>query len=138
MEAWENRRAEREAVENVMKIIRDNGGLRLADFVHELGEALAGDLRDKWPGLFRNVTQNPALSLDVLAQQLEAAGLRLDVNGLIQWLQDTDNERPARPAPLVEINADTLNALIDRLGAEGARKYLTDRSRCGRPWRRRC
>ena len=34
-----------------------------------------------------------------------------------------------KPAPLLEVNTDTLNALVDRLGVEGARSYLKDRAR---------
>ena len=37
--------------------------------------------------------------------------------------------RPKKPAPLVEVNADTLNALVEHLGVDGAREYMTDRRR---------
>ena len=45
----------------------------------------------------------------------------MDAGGLIQWLQNESGEQPARPAPLIEVNVDTVNALMDRLGVEGAR-----------------
>lgn len=113
----------------ISDFIREHGGLRFQDFVRALGKDGAKDIREKWRGLFRNTTGNEALSLDVMTQQLEAAGFKMDDAGLIHWLSDVNNQKPQRPAPLIEMNVDTMNALIDRLGVDGARRYMNERAR---------
>ena len=129
LEEYEFKRNAHEAVQNVARIIRENGGLRFGDFIVQLGEDLARDVRKRWPGLFRNTTDGPQLALDVLTETLQAHGINLDVQGLVDWLQENVNEVAKKPAPLVEVNTDTLNALVEHLGVDGAREYMTDRQR---------
>lgn len=129
LEEYEFKRNAHEAVQNVARLIRENGGLRFGDFIEQLGEDLARDVRKRWPGLFRNTTEGPQLALDVLTETLQAHGIDLDVQGLVNWLQENVNEVVKKPAPLVEVNADTLNALVEHLGVDGAREYMTDRQR---------
>ena len=71
LEEYEFKRNAHEAVQNVARTIRENGGLRFGDFIVQLGEDLARDVRKRWPGLFRNTTDGPQLALDVLTQTLQ-------------------------------------------------------------------
>ncbi|MBR1602881.1 MAG: hypothetical protein IJ667_05525, partial [Synergistaceae bacterium] len=110
------------------KAIRELGGIRYQDLVDALGEALAKDLRSAFPTLFRKSGGQEQLPVDVLLQNLnEHTELQIPqfeyVDDFIDWLYKTSLERPKRPAPIVEINPDTEDALISRLGLEGAREY---------------
>ena len=57
--------------------------------------------------------------------------LKMDTRKLLEVLQNADTEKQKTPPPLIEVlpNTDTLNVLIDRLGLDGTRQYLTDRKR---------
>ncbi|MBQ9200668.1 MAG: hypothetical protein IJ141_10875, partial [Lachnospiraceae bacterium] len=110
------------------KAIRELGGIRYQDLVDALGEALAKDLRSAFPTLFRKSGGQEQLPVDVLLQNLnEHTELQIPqfeyVDDFIDWLYKTSLERPKRPAPIVEINPDTEDALISRLGLDGAREY---------------
>ncbi len=70
------------------------------------------------------MAEGSGLPLDVLAE-----ALGMDENGLVAFLEGIEGGKLKKPAPLLEVNTDTLNALVDRLGAEGARSYLKDRAR---------
>jgi hypothetical protein len=128
MEDYNLKQTAREYADTVAKLIRQNGGLRLEDFIHDVGEEAAKELRKKWPGLFRNTTQGPQLELDVLTQQLQANGINLDVRGLVDWLTDTLNEKPVKPTPPA-LTAETLKAAVEKYGAEAASRYLNERKR---------
>ncbi|MBR1672552.1 MAG: hypothetical protein IJ702_06470, partial [Fretibacterium sp.] len=128
MEEYEVKKTAREYVETIMKLIRQNGGLRLEDFIHDVGEEAAKELRKKWPGLFRNTQQGPQLQLDVLTQQLQANGIDLDVRGLVDWLTDTLNEKPEKPVPPA-LTAKTLKAVVEKYGGEAASQYLAERKK---------
>ncbi|MCR4818059.1 MAG: hypothetical protein K5841_03775 [Fretibacterium sp.] len=128
MEDYNLKQTAREYVDTVAKLIRQNGGLRLEDFIHDVGEEAAKELRKKWPGLFRNTTQGPQIELDVLTETLKANGINLDVRGLVDWLRDTLNEKPAKPTPPA-LTADTLKAAVEKYGAETASQYLNERKR---------
>ena len=70
------------------------------------------------------LAEGSGLPLDVLAK-----ALGMDENGLVAFLEGIEGGKLKKPAPLLEVNTDTLNALVDRLGVEGARSYLKDRAR---------
>ena len=128
MDEYNVKKTAREYVDTITKLIKQNGGLRLEDFIHDVGEEAAKELRKKWPGLFRNTANGPQLQLDVLTQQLQANGIDLDVRGLVDWLTDTLNEKPAKPTPPT-MTAKTLKATVEKYGAEAASQYLKERKR---------
>ena len=128
MEDYDNKVTAREYVDQITKLIRQNGGLRLDDFIGNMGEELAKELRKKWPGLFRNTTQGPQLDLDQMTQQLQANGINIDVQGLVNWLSDTLNEKPVKPVPPA-LSAENLKAAVDKYGAERVIDYLSERQK---------
>ncbi|MBR0316736.1 MAG: hypothetical protein IJQ99_07715 [Synergistaceae bacterium] len=112
----------------IANTIKSLGGLRYQDIEQAIGKPLAQDLRKKWPSLFRKQQGNEQLPLDTLVQQFEDSGLNFhNNNDLINWLTDTNNEKPKPVAPLIEINTDNLNALIDVLGIEETKNYVKTR-----------
>ena len=64
------------------------------------------------------------MGVDVLAEAVD-----MDVNGLIKFIEDWQPKDKKAVPPLLEVNTDTLNALVARIGVEGARKYLAQRRR---------
>ena len=119
---------EREA----FRAIRNLGGIRYADLVELLGEDLARDLRSLFPTLLRAQKGREQLPLDVLLQNLnEQTELSIPkfeyADDFIDWLYKTAERRPKRPAPIVEINSETEDVLINRLGLDGAREYVKTR-----------
>ena len=96
--------------------------------IGKLKHEAVGELRKKLGNFYftsrKALSEGRGLPLDVLPE-----ALGMDENGLVAFLEDTEGSKLKKPAPLLEVNTDTLNALIDRLGVEGARSYLKDRAR---------
>ncbi|MDR2523238.1 MAG: hypothetical protein LBC93_06010, partial [Synergistaceae bacterium] len=120
LEEQKTRQEKRAAEKEDLKAIKDQGGLRFASVIQEAGKDLAAQLKRKHPGLFR---KEAAFGIESMAKIL---GLKKDA--LTDFLMNTAANEKRLP-PLIEINADTLNVLINRLGLDGAREYLMERGR---------
>jgi hypothetical protein len=88
--------------------------------VHEVGRERAKEIQRKLPGLFSKT----GLGIDVLAEAAD-----MDLRGLVQLLEDWTGDGQKSPLPLLAVNTDILNALVDRIGLEKTREYLTQRKR---------
>ena len=128
LESYEIGRAARAEVRKTLDYIREEGGLNFDRLVHLMGDEAAGELRKKLGNFYftskKALSEGRGLPLDVLAE-----ALGMDENGLVAFLEGIEGGKLKKPAPLLEVNTDTLNALIDRLGVEGAHAYLKDRAR---------
>ena len=128
LESYEIGRAARAEVRKTLDYIREEGGLNFERLAFLMGDEAAGELRKKLGNFYftskKALAEGRGLPLDVLAK-----ALGMDENGLVAFLEGIEGGRLKKPAPLLEVNTDTLNALVDRLGVEGARSYLKDRAR---------
>jgi hypothetical protein len=120
LDEWKARKAERGEREATLARIKEAGHLTYDSLVHEVGREAANEIRKKLPDLF----SKKGLEIDVLA---EAAGM--DLRDFVKFLEDWTPNKQKSPIPLLEVNTDTLNALIDRMGIENTREYLAQRKR---------
>jgi hypothetical protein len=122
LEEWDAKQAQKKATTDLLAHIQANlGKINVGSLANMVGKERADEIRQKKRGLF----SKDGLGLDVIAD-----GLNMDVNDLVQVLENwTPQTRSKMPLPLVEINTDTLNVFIDRLGVERTREYLTQRKR---------
>jgi hypothetical protein len=102
LEEERNREEAQRQLKSVFKMIRDEGGLRMEDIVHQVGEDLAVDLRKKHRGLIR---KDAKIALDVMAEHLG-----MDERTLIMLLETADMEKHKPIAPMIAVNTATLNS----------------------------
>ena len=121
-------------MQNCIKIIKENGGLRAADIINGLGKELANQtVYKKWRSIWNGVKSGAGLELSKLAQILESSGFPNlgDSNALLNWLLDTDSqilkEKIQPVLPKIAINVDTARAFLAVQGAEATINYMKDR-----------
>lgn len=109
-------------IKDVIKAIKQQGGLIFKEISNVLGNKnLAQDIRKKFPGLLKS---KGGIELDIMQQQLEALGYS-DLGNIVDWLLNVSNKKIKAPFPLVEITNDTFQELMNNLGPDETKKYIT-------------
>ncbi|MBQ7263586.1 MAG: hypothetical protein IJR14_07675 [Synergistaceae bacterium] len=128
-------------IKDVVDRIREFGGIKYEGLAERVGgREFAKDILARWSQIFRGKGLAPT-DFDVVADWVfDRSGTaaaeyfsEMDMDSrdaLIELLRSSSNkDKPRPPAPLIDINVDTTNALLERLGADGAKRYIKERTR---------